>query len=374
MHCKKCGAALTEDAAFCPSCGAKTKKRGKKPFFLIRFFLHIMSLVLYLVLMVSLLATALLADVHILTSSGGIEAIMTHLVTPDDTTPPPTAPTSSPAMGSAAVTKLSTATIPDDVQIPDGAMSDSGALADFIQEMAGQILGEDASITPEQIQTFIEESTIMEFVADKAASMIGNILSGNTDAAPIITTEDILQLVDDNQALIEEVFQVEITEESKQEMAGQIDTALADADINAMLHDGINQALQTPVPGTDGMTVQEILVYIQHLAQPKVIVLCLIGCLLLMGLLGLLNYYNLPRGIRWSGSACTTAGALLATPLAIVQFSPSLIAGLMPETGETLQLISGAASVIAPVHYGLLAVGIVLMIISFIWRLFTRNR
>ena len=38
MHCKKCGSALTEDAAFCPSCGAKTKKRGKKPFFLIRMF------------------------------------------------------------------------------------------------------------------------------------------------------------------------------------------------------------------------------------------------------------------------------------------------------------------------------------------------
>lgn len=369
MHCKKCGSALTEDAAFCPSCGAKTKKRGKKPFFLIRFFLHIMSLVLYLVLMVSLLATALLADVRILTSSGGIEAIMTHLTTPDDT--PASTP---PAMGAAGVVLRDSTLLPGDVQIPDDAMSDSGALADFIQEMAGQILGEDVSVTPEQIQTFIQESTVMEFVADKAASMVGNILTGQTDSAPIITTEDILQLVDDNQALIEEVFQVEITEESKQEMAGQIDTALADADINAMLQEGIDQALQTPVPGTDGMTVQDILVYIQHLAQPKVIVLCGIGCLLLMGLLLLLNYYNLPRGIRWAGSACTTAGALLATPLAIVQFSPALVAGLMPETGETLQLISGAASVIAPVHYGLLAVGIVLMIVSFVWRLFTRNR
>lgn len=374
MHCKKCGTALTDDAAFCPSCGAKAKKRGKKPFFLIRFFLHLMSLLLYLALMVSLLATALLADVNILTSSGGIEAIMTHLVTTDGTTPSPTSPSTSPAMGSAGVMLLSATDLPGDVQIPDDVTTDSGALADFIQDMAGQILGEDAAITPEQIQTFIQKSNIMEFVADKAASMVGNILSGKTDTAPIITTEDILQLVDDNQQLIEDIFRVEITEESKQEMAGQIDTALADADINAMLQEGITQALQTPVPGTDGMTVQEFLVYIQQLAQPKVIIFCVAACLLMMGLLGLLNYYNLPGGIRWIGSACTTAGALLATPLAIVQFSPALVAGLMPETGETLQLISGAASVIAPVHYGLLAMGIVLMIVSFTWRLFTRNR
>lgn len=370
MHCKKCGAALTDDGAFCPSCGAKIKTRGKKPFFLIRFFLHLLSFVLYLVLIVSLLATALLADVKILTSSGGIETILTHLVTSEDTP----APATSPAMGAAGVMLLSATELSGDVHIPDDATSDSGALADVILEMAGQILGEDVSITPEQIQTFIKESTVMEFVADKAASMVGNILTGKTDSSPIITTEDILQLVEDNQQLIEETFQVEITEESKQEMAGQIDTALADADINAVLQESITQALQTPVPGTNGMTVQEIMVYIQQLAQTKVIVLCIVACLLLMGLLLLLNYYDIPQGLRWAGSACATAGALLATPLAIVQFSPALVAGILPETGETLQLISGAAAVVVPVHYGLLAVGTVLLVVSFLWRVFTKNR
>ena len=370
MHCKKCGSALTEDGAFCPSCGAKTKKQGKKPFFLFRPFLHLASFLLYLVLLVSLLATALLADAKILTSSGGVETILTHLVTSGSQTPH----TTPPAMGAAGVVLLGNADLPDDPQIPDGALSDSGALAEFVREMVQQILGEEVSITPEQVQTFLEESTVMEFVAEKAASMAQNILTGQSNTDPIITTEDILQLMDDNRQLIENTFQIELTEETKQEMSAQIDDALADADMNAVLQEGITQALQTPVPGTNGMTVQDILGYIQRWAQLPVILTGAALCLLLIGLLLLLNYYQLHRGLRWSASACITAGTVLSVPLAIIQFSPALVSGMMPETGETLRILSGAAAVMAPVHYGLLALGTVMMIVSFLWRLFTRKK
>lgn len=363
MHCKKCGSALTDDAAFCPSCGAKAKKRSKKPFFLFRFFLNLMSFVLYLVLMVSLLATSLLADAKILTSSGGIEAIMTHLVSPDQA-PPATAP----AMGAVGVVQLSSAEVPGDAPVSEDT------LVEQIREMAQQILGEDTPITTEQIHSFIENSTLMEFVADKAASTVENILKGEADSSPLITTEEILQLIDENEQVIEDTFQIELTEKSKQEMSAQIDDALADADMNALLQESIVQALQTTVPGTNGMTVQDLLGYVEKLAQPPVIALGAALCLMLMGLVMWLNYYQLHRGLRWIAGACITAGSLLATPLALVQFSPALVSGILPETGETLQLLSGAAAVIAPVHYGMLAVGVVLTLVSFVWRMFARNK
>ena len=364
MHCKKCGSELTEGAAFCPSCGKKAKKQGKKPFFLFRFFLQLASFALYLVLTVSLLATALLTDARILTSSGGIETILTHLALPDDAAPPATAP----ALGTAGVVLIGST---EDSDVPQDS---DDALVERIREMAGQILGEDIPVTTEQIHTFIQDSTVMEFVAEKAASTMKNILSGEADSTPLFTTEEILRLIDDNQQLIEDTFQIQLTEESKQEMSAQIDEALADGDMNVLLQEGITQALQTTVPGTDGMTVRDILEYVQRWAQIPVILTGAALCLLLMAMLLLLSYYQIPRGLRWAGSACTTAGGLLAVPLAVLQFSPALVSGILPETGETLRLLSGAAAVVAPVHYGLLAGGTVLLVISFFWRLIARNK
>ena len=363
MQCKQCGAEMGENASFCPSCGHdQKKKKRKKPFILFRPILRLASFLIYLLLLVSLLATVLLTDVYILTNPNGIKTILSHVVSAEEAPAP-----SSPTTAAPALTLLSTVTVSEEV-----ALSEESLVA-MVQEMAEQILGEDVPISAEQIAHFIKESTFMEFVAGKAAIIVEQSLTNELGTTPLITPEDILQLIEDNEELIEETFQIDITDQTKQEMALQIDTALADADVNAALQNGIAQTLQTPIPGTKNLTVQDVMEYTRRLAQPIVILIGYAVCLLLIGLLFAFNSYRPYRGLNRAGSACVAVGSLLSLPLALLQFTPALISGFLPETGNTIQLFNGAAAVMAPVHYGLTAVGMVMLIVAFVWQKLRRN-
>lgn len=406
MHCRKCGAALEEGNAFCPACGKKNKK-GRRPIAPFRLLLQLVSLVLYLALTVSLLATALLTDVRILTSSGGIETILTNLVAPEDVQQ---TPSTSPAMGAAGVMLYNMyefdgyivdddgniiapdgmvlgnindpdsiqlpegVELPDDLQIPSQALTSPNTLAEYVHELAQQILGEDIPITVDQVLAFILESNVMGFVADKAATLVADILSGNPDPAPIITSDEIVQLVTDNKAVIEKHLQVEITDEIQQEIAFQIHENVDDEALNQSLRDGVDQVLAEPVPGMNGVTVSDLMAKINLFTQLKFIYAAAMVCLMLMGLLMLLNYYDLPRGLRWSSSAFISVGSLLSVPLLVLQLSPVLLENLLPETAEALALVGGAARVISPLHYGLLILGVVLLLASVLWRALAKHK
>ena len=358
MQCKQCGAEMGENASFCPSCGHdQKKKKRKKPFILFRPILRLAAFLIYILLLVSLLATVLLTDVYILTNPNGIKTILSHVVSAEE----PAAP-ASPSTGSVGLTLLSTAAVSEDAPVSEESITA------MVQEMAGQILGEDIPISPEQIAHFIAESTFMEFFAEKAATIVEQSLTNELGTTPLITPDDILRLIEENEDLIEETFQIEITEESKQEMPAQIEAAMADADVNAALQNGITQTLQTPIPGTDNLTVRDAMEYTRRLAQPVVILIGYGVCLLLMALLMWLYSYQPYRGLNRAGSACVAVGSLLSLPLAILQFAPALVSGFLPETGKTLQLFNGTAAVMAPVHYGLTAVGVAMLVLAFIWR------
>lgn len=408
MQCKKCGAALEEGSAFCPACGKKAKKRGRRPIFPIRWLMQGLSLVLFLALMAGLLATVLLADVRILTSSGGIETILTHLVTPENTQQ---SPSTTPPMGAAGVmlynmyefdgyvvdddgniiapdgTVLGNINDPDSIQLPDGvelpddlqipsqALTSPNALAEYVHELAQQILGGDVPVTVDQVLAFIVESNIMEFVAEKASTLVEDVLAGTPaeETAPIITADELVQLVEDNETLLEKHFNVELTEDIKQDMALQIHESFDDAALNQTLRDSVDQTLAQPVPGMNSLTISDLLAKLRVFTQTKFIIAAAAVCVALMALLMLLNYYDLPRGLRWSASACTSVGSLLAAPLLVLQVSPVLLKNLLPETAEALALVGGAARVISPLHYGLLAFGIVLLVVSVVWRALAKH-
>lgn len=340
------------------------KKEQNKPTFMARLILQISSLVLSLVLAVSLLATALLADVLVLTSSGGIEKILNHMVSPTDPAPDP----SEPAMGAAGVILLAS---PDNAELSADMLPDSNFLTEYVYALLQEALGDDIPITPEQVQYFIEESTIVDFVADKSASLVQDMLNGTQTTT--VTAEELRQLMDENEQVIEETFQVEITEEMKQDMVTKMEEAVVDTDINATLRSGVERVLQMPVPGTGGMTVSDLLAIVQQYTKTQVLMGAIAICLVLMLALCGLNYYCLPKGLRWSASSCMFAGALLSIPLAMVQAAPSLLADVMPETSETLSLFYGATNALAPVHYGLLVFGVALMIVSAFLRIATKD-
>ena len=376
MHCKKCGTSIEATDIHCSQCGAKVKASWKKPPAPIRLVMQLVSFVVCLALIVSLIATALVADLSLLTSSGGIEKIVTALFTSDSEKTPD--PTIDPAASALPVHKLSNTTgtedgtedgtqIPEDVEIPMDAFTDSNAMTEFVTSFVEGLLGEEAAANPENVSKFIEESTVMDFFAAKISSFVSDAFSGQQNAT--ITTEEIMQLLDENQALMEEIFDIEITEEQKQQINTQVNDMLTEADLDNTIRQGIEEAVNTPIEGMDGATVGDILAIVQKISRPSTIMLAAGFCLLLMLMMVMLNYYHIPQALRWCGFPCLISGGLLAAPLIVLKATPDILSQLLPETASLLNVINSALSVIAPIHYGILILGVVLIVFSFLWRL-----
>lgn len=396
MECKNCGTHIHGRPARCPECD--TRLKPKRPPLLIRGVFTLASVVVYLVLIVSLLATAVLTDISRLTSSGGIQDLLDHVLTSEQS--PVVDPTIDP---SAQVGKLNLLTTTDygeytvdeegniidkdgniignvnDSQNPDDSnldfsldmLTSAESLSAFLAEMAKDVLGEEAPITTEQIQAFIEESTVTEFIADKTSSLLEDILTGSENTT--LTAEDVMALVEENQALIEEVFQVELTDEIKQEISASVTEAMGEEDLADQLRTEVAQTLDEPIEDLGGITVNQLLALIQQLTQPVVLMTACTMCLALMALLCGLSYYNIPKGLRWCATACLTVGLALSIPTAILQFSPAALAQQIPEMEQLLSLISGIAGVMAPVHYTIAFAGIALYALAILLRIFKRR-
>ena len=377
MHCKKCGASIELTDAHCSQCGAKLKLGWKKPPALIRLVMQIVSLLMCLTLIASLITTVLLADIRSLTSSGGIEKIITALFTPESSMQMPD-PTIDPVANALPVHKLNSTTgtedgtqIPEDVEIPMDALTNSDAMAEFVTGFVESLLGEEAAADPENVSRFIEESTVMDFFAAKISAFVSDAFSGNQSAT--ITAEEIMQLLDENQALLEDIFKIEITDEQKEQIGTQVNDMLAEADLDNTIRQSIDDLTSTPIEGMDGMTVGDLMQTIQKISQPGVILLAFGFCLLLMLGMCLLNFYNIPQALRWCGFPCLISGAILSAPLLVINASPAILEEAMPDTAALMTVVDAALSVVAPLHFGILILGVAMIVLSFLWRLFFKR-
>ena len=104
MQCKHCGADIKGHPRRCPECNSRLKK--KKPPLPLRLVMYLLSAIFYLVLTVSLMVSVLLTDLYLMTSDGGIETILSHIVNQDRSATEPTQP-SEPSTESFGMVKLS---------------------------------------------------------------------------------------------------------------------------------------------------------------------------------------------------------------------------------------------------------------------------
>lgn len=348
----------------------------KKPFFLIRLLLQLVSLILCLLLTVSVLATALLLDFRTLTSSGGIEAVLSAFFSSGSSDPGPStdAPYSSNAEDGYLVRLNSSTNLPDNIQIPDNielpndALTDSNVLADYIVDILEASMGEDVQISQEQVQDFIDNSTIMDYTSEKMASYVQDALNGETNT--VITADEIMQLLEDNQKLIEDTFQVEITEDIKQEIRTNVTKVIEEEDLNGTIRKEIDSVMQQPVAGD--YTIEDIVLLIGQITQTKVLLAAIGLCLLLIALLFLANYYNPGKALRWAATSFLTVGLPLAAGAYILQ-STSLLQQLFgSEIGKYISVLTNLGTVLAPVHYGIAILGVLMLVGSIVWRILSK--
>lgn len=345
----------------------------KKPHFMIRLLLQLVSFLLFIVLTVSLLATAVLLDLKALTSSGGVEAIINSFLGTGSSSASPTAEVPVQAPTNEYLVTLSSFDgnyeIPDDIEIPSDALTDSNILADFIIDIIQNSTDEDVNITHDQVQNFIDNSTVMDYTTDKVSGYVQDALNGT--ASTTITADEIMNLLEENQTLIEETFEITVTDEMKAEIRTNVTKAIEEEDLNGTIRQEIDNVMQQPIEGTD-MTIQDIVELLGQITQTKVILAAAGLCLLLILLLFLANFYKLGKGLTWASFAFMIIGFPLAIVAYVMQNTVILQDLLGSDMNSYISLVSGLGDLLAPIHYGIAIAGVVMFVGSIVWRILAR--
>ena len=381
MQCYVCGNFVDDNQPYCPVCGnmmqqpdpvyyegmpplevqppmyeptQPSKPQRRKPHIALRIGMQLLSFVLCLILCVTLVATVLLADLHTLTSSGGIKQIITSALLPGK------APRSLRPMTAMAGLPMD----PGQIQLPEGAedaiaSGDSNAIVDILFDTMQDMLGEDVPITKEQLQTFVEESTVTDYIAEKAAGYAEDIINGTENTQ--ITAEELVQLVEDNRGLIEQTFEIEITDEQMAEIEANVTAIVQENDINGTIRTEINNVIESAGAEGSGIPLNEIMQTVRFLSQDTVLYGAIGACVVLLLLLCGANFYNIPAGMTWAAVPCILIGGVLAAPIAILQ--------LMPDVLGELAAYASMVNVLALNHYAVPVIGLVLLIGSIVWRI-----
>lgn len=350
----------------------KPYKPRRKPHILLRIPMQLLSFLLCLVLAVSLVATVALADLNHLMSAGGIKQIINAVLIP--TSAPQRI---HPAAGALGVHMDDAFTLPGDLDLGDlpedilqggGSEENIGNLIDWLYEELEKATEEPLPVTKEQLESFVEESTISDFVAEKLAGYADDFINGTENTE--ITSEEIMDLLDENLQLIEETFQVEVTEEVKQKLTDSVEKVVEENDLNTVIRqevfESVEQAINDSASAT-GMRWEDIQPMLQLLCSDAVLFTALGICLALMLLLCLLNFYNVPAGLTWIAVPSILMGAILTAPLALLQAAPQLMADALTE--QIASIIASFAGVLMPFHAAVLVMGLALLVISIVWRI-----
>lgn len=393
MQCYVCGNFFDDNQQYCPVCGAMTqppeavyyegmpllevqpqmaasaapvKQKRRKPHIALRIGMQLLSFLLCLVLCVMLVATVVVADLNLLTSSGGIKQVISALLLPGK------APQHiHPMVGAGGVPIGGDLPIDGDIVVDDdmkdvandilSAGGDTNALVDVLYKTMQDMLGEETNITKEQLQTFVEESTITEYISEKAAGYAEDILSGTENT--VITSEELVQLVEENKTIIEESFNITITEEQMEEIKTNVTTIIEEQDINTTIRTEINNVMESATSGAAdaGIPLAEIMAGIRLISQDSTLYGFVGACVVLLLLLCATNFYNIPGGLTWASFPCMIIGGILAAPIAVVQTMPEIL-------GE-LASLAPLVNVFAPIHYAVPLIGVALLVISIVWRI-----
>ena len=356
--------------------------RIPKPPFFIRFFLGLVATALCLLLVVSLSLTIMVADVRlVMTDSENIKALITGILFDE---PAPVRPV-TPGLAVGVTPKL------DDSS--NGTVTDM--LLDMLYDMLEKELDEDGEITIEMVDDFLNRSTILDFAADKIAGIVTDIYMG--ESTTTITGEELRYQLETNIPLMEEIFGVTITQE-------QIDDAVAEfenSDFMAELELFIQETLEIEpgdsvegegapganAPGSTNSSTSILSGVIADTTQiagfvntvlsggeisPSAVVSVtraissenylfagIALCVILMLLICLCNYYQLPAGVRTCGIMMLLVGITFAAPTFILgQF-----AGSDPILNTALSLMN----ITMQVNWIVLGIGVGLIVLSIIW-------
>lgn len=346
------------------------KPSRRKPHILLRMVLQFLSFVLCVALCACLLGTAVLADLNRLMSAGGIESLITAVMSPS---PAPKRLTGVVGAGgvlleedSFTIPDVDFEEIPEDILSGGDSEENMDSLISWLYGQLAESTDQPLNITEEQVQKFVEESTVSEFLSEKLAGFAEDFINGTSETT--ITTEEILGLLDENAELIEREFQIKLDDQAKKALQQSVDQMLASQDLNTVIRDqvfgSVEDAINDSMSGT-GVSWEQLRPAIQTLCADSTLYAAIGLCALIMLVVCLLNFYNVPAGLTWVSIPCIIIGAMLTVALSALP----MLGAMLTLPGSVAQLLQSFTDLFMPIHAGILILGVVLLVGSIVWRI-----
>ena len=346
----------------------KPRPAGKKPHIMLRILTQFLSFLLCLVLIASLVGTVALADLNRIMSKNGIQQLVNACI---DTTPAPQRIT--PVAGAARVLPLNAGVavpdisdIPEDILTGGDTMENINNLVSWLYNQIAASSSQPLTVTEEQVLALVQESGLSAFIAEKLAGFAEDFINNTRNTT--VTTEEIMAVVEENRQLIEEKLDIEFTEKTKADLERSIHNLVVEQDltgtIQGQVFDSVENAINDSVADT-GMTWDQIQPMVKFLCSDLMLYLAIGLCVVLMLLLCALNFYNVPGGLTWIAVPCILVGGIFTAALALAALAPKLLPAV---PAAAAQILASFNMVLLPVHGAVLGFGLLLLIVSIIWR------
>ena len=347
----------------------------------LRILFGFLSLILCVALFATSVLAIVLADVRVLTNEENLKVIVSHVMFGT-----PIQKNSSVAPQAVGGMKLEDPTS----GMPDAQQMVINALYDMLSKQ----FGEEVPFTQKEVEELLNRSTLPDFLAEKIAGIMSDIYTGKVTTT--ISGEEVAQLLRDNMGLIEETFGFALTEEHINNIVQQINAM----DVTSMIQNilsgkppvnsdaseeggmmggdsftsGTGSAMETFSGGvlngllTGKGTVQDIvngglpviLMAVREVTSVEALMVVLATCVILIGLLFVVNMKQLRVAVRCVGVTSVLAGLPFAAATVVAFAVPSLFAGTV------LSIVYLGLTLTAGVSIGVFGVGLVLVVVSMV--------
>lgn len=216
--------------------------------------------------------------------------------------------------------------------------------------------------TVEQIQNFLDNSTVSDYVADKSADFISDYIQGKDRTK--ITAAEIDALIEENKTLLEETFDFKVDDKFIQ---GTQDAAVNN--VNDFIKEDVFEKVDNTAIVSD-FTVGDALDALRDLISTPMLVLYIFICVALMVGIFFCKRMQIGSTLITVGIPFLSTGvALIATCLIIPKLT-----GMLPKISGVHQSVNILLATIAPVHYTVLILGVVFLIAGIVLKIVLRPK
>ncbi|MBQ8622349.1 MAG: hypothetical protein IJ422_08565 [Oscillospiraceae bacterium] len=323
----------------------------------VKVLLRIVSILLCICLFATLLATVLIVDFRLMTSKDTIRKMAGSMFSA------PTYTHRIPLTAAAGGLRLA--------EPSDTNTQTQEALVEWLYDTLKEQHGDDLVVTQEQMQTFLDQSTTKEYLTEKIASYMDDFINGTSNTT--ITTEELTWLIEENNAAIENELGLKMDEAAKE----QVLTFVEEMNIGEVIRTEVIEGVENmTIPGGSPLfpenapagpdpensawggsyTVGSLMADLRTLTSTTALTISIVVNILLIMALFFVNRMRLSATLCCTGIPMIVAGILLALPTALLQLIPSLLPNPL---GNSVSVLVGT---IAPVHYAVPVLGIILLI------------